>query len=127
MGDISIKGRSPLVKGGRVGLRFGGPPSRSDKASRKEDISHQRKLQREKRKKEAHAYWEKQDVRDVKGKVIPVAGKPHTTRAGRMAERRRGYLRDTKKFEDAARKQSESRNRRTHLGEIRLKKKGGKV
>ena len=110
MGDISIKGRSPLAKGGRVGFKEG--------TKRFGDSEYYK--QKEKRK-------QAREVRDVEGKVIPVAGKPHTTRAGRMAERRRGYLRDTKKFEDAARKQSESRNRRTHLGEIRLKKKGGKV
>ena len=31
MGDISIKGRSPLVKGGRVGLKKGGFPIRTRK------------------------------------------------------------------------------------------------
>ena len=65
------------------------------------------------------------EVKDVTGKVIPVEKRPHSTYEGRSAERRRGYLLKTKKFEDAVRKQSESRNRRTHLGVIR--NKGGKV
>ena len=109
MGDISIKGRSPLVKGGRVGFAEG----------TKQFGDSEYYKQKEKRK-------QAREVRDVEGKVIPHRG-PHSTYEGRSAERRRGYLRKTKKFEDAAKKQSESRNRRTHLGKIRLKKKGGKV
>ena len=37
MGDISIKGRSPLLKGGRVGLKKGGFPIRTTKLKRGAD------------------------------------------------------------------------------------------
>ena len=37
MGDISIRGRSPLLKGGRVGLKKGGFPIRTTKLKRGAD------------------------------------------------------------------------------------------
>ena len=133
--DPARKRRGPKATGGRIGLQFGGPPSRSDKASRKEDISHQRQLDRAQRKKEKDAYWEKQDVRDVKGKVIPVAGKPHSTYAGRRAERRTGYLRKNKRLPGQKNFSNRTQFRPTISPEKQktltnikfLKKKGGKI
>lgn len=63
------------------------------------------------------------EIRDVEGKVISREGKPHSTYEGRLAERRRGYLRKTKEFEESALEESKKRKRRTYLGEIRLKPK----
>ena len=73
---------------------------------RKELLKHKKKM------KEGY------EVRDVEGKVIPRRG-PHSTFEGRLAERRRGYLRKTKKFEEAASAESKKKDRRTHLGTIR--------
>ena len=107
MGDISIKGRSPLAKGGRVGFKEG--------TKRFGDSEYYK--QKEKRK-------QAREVRDVEGKVIPERG-PHSTYEGKSAERARGYIRKHRKFIEKAEAESKSRNRRTHLGVIR--KKGGKV
>ena len=58
MGDVSIKGRSPLLKGGRVGLKEGTPYRGSRKVSRE-------------------TYEEaKKDIKDIKGKVHAI--KAHT-------------------------------------------------
>ena len=48
-------------------------------------------------KKEKEARTQARDVRDVKGNIISREGKPHSTYAGRSAERRTGYLRKKKK------------------------------
>ena len=83
MADKSIKGRSPLLKGGRVGLKEG-------------DIVKKRWFDKEKYQKESAKRKEAREVRDVKGKVISREGRPHSTYEGRVAERRRGYLRKNK-------------------------------
>ena len=83
MGDASIKGRSPLLKGGRVGLQEG-------------NIVKKRWFDKEKHQKESAKRKEAREVRDVKGKVISREGRPHSTYEGRVAERRRGYLRKNK-------------------------------
>ena len=85
-----------------------------DKKIRKEMLEEKRKefLKHKKKMKEGY------EIRDVEGKVIPRRG-PHSTFEGRLAERRRGYLRKTKKFEEAASAESKKKDRRTHLGTIR--------
>ena len=83
MGDASIKGRSPLLKGGRVGLQEG-------------NIVKKRRFDKEKYQKESEKRKEAREVRDVKGNIISREGRPHSTYEGRVAERRRGYLRKNK-------------------------------
>ena len=83
MADKSIKGRSPLLKGGRVGLQEG-------------NIVKKRWFDKEKYQKESAKRKEAREVRDVKGKVISREGRPHSTYEGRGSERRRGYLRKNK-------------------------------
>ena len=70
MGDVSIKGRSPLLKGGRVGLKEGTPYRGSRKVSRE-------------------TYEEaKKDIKDIKGKVHAI--KAHTKEGKkRLAEIRK--------------------------------------
>ena len=83
MADKSIKGRSPLLKGGRVNKADG-------------NIVKKRWFDKEKHQKESAKRKEAREVRDVKGKVISREGRPHSTYEGRVAERRRGYLRKNK-------------------------------
>ena len=77
-GGIPVQG---FKVGGRVGLKEG-----TDKNSER-----YKKMMKEKAK-----IREGREVRDVKGKVISREGRPHSTYAGRVAERRRGYLRKNK-------------------------------
>ena len=72
--------------------------------------------------KEAEKRKQAREVRDVEGKIIPERG-PHATYEGKAAERVRGYRRKTKKFEEAAKRQS----KKLHsygVGRFRLGKKG---
>ena len=57
---------------------------------------------------------------DVERKIIPDRG-PHSTYEGKMAERRRGYIRKTEKWDKQVAAESESRNRRIRIGTIRKK------
>ena len=72
--------------GDRVGFKSGGRASFSHGTSER-----YKKMMKEKAK-----IREGREVRDVKGKVISREGRPHSTYAGRVAERRRGYLRKNK-------------------------------
>ena len=83
MGDKSIKGRSPLLKGGRVNKADG-------------NIVKKRWFDKEKYQKESAKRKEAREVRDVKGNIISREGRPHSTYEGRGSERRRGYLRKNK-------------------------------
>ena len=75
--------------GDRVGFKSGG------RAGFKEGYSAGKKRYK-KMMKEKAKIREGREVRDVKGKVISREGRPHSTYAGRVAERRRGYLRKNK-------------------------------
>ena len=135
-------GRLGKKTGGRIGLQFGGPPSRSDEATHKQDRRHQRQLERIQYKKEAQKRKEARDVRDVKGNIISREGKPHSTYAGRSAERRTGYLRKNKmlpgmrndpkrRIQIKPKMSAEQRKLRDNLASVTGgewgKKRGGKV
>ena len=85
-----------------------------DKKIRKEMLEEKRKEFLKHKKKIKEGY----EIRDVEGKVIPRRG-PHSTFEGRLAERRRGYIRKTEKWDKQVAAESERKNRRTHLGTIR--------
>jgi len=72
--------------GDRVGFKSGG----------RAGFSHGKSERYKKMMKEKAKIREEREVRDVKGKVISREGRPHSTYAGRVAERRRGYLRKNK-------------------------------
>jgi len=72
--------------GDRVGFKSGG----------RAGFKHGKSERYKKMMKEKAKIREGREVRDVKGKVISVEKRPHSTYAGRGAERRRGYLRKNK-------------------------------
>jgi len=74
--------------GDRVGFKSGGRAGFKEGSGKNSE--RYKKMMKEKAKiREGH------EVRDVEGKVIPRRG-PHSTYAGRVAERERGYLRKNK-------------------------------
>jgi hypothetical protein len=80
----------------------------------------ERKKFLDKYKKEKEKRKQAREVRDVERKIIPDRG-PHSTYEGKMAERRRGYIRKTEKWDKQVAAESESRNRRIRIGTIRKK------
>ena len=75
--------------GDRVGFKSGGRAGFKEGSGKNSE--RYKKMMKEKEK-----IREGREVRDVKGKVISREGRPHSTYAGRVAERRRGYLRKNK-------------------------------
>jgi len=75
--------------GDRVGFKSGGRAGFKEGSGKNSE--RYKKMMKEKAK-----IREGREVRDVKGKVISREGRPHSTYAGRVAERRRGYLRKNK-------------------------------
>jgi len=75
--------------GDRVGFKSGGRAGFKEGSGKNSE--RYKKMMKEKAK-----IREGREVRDVKGTVISKKGRPHSTYAGRVAERRRGYLRKNK-------------------------------